>query len=131
MSSYLEEGSNGSGMYLWLYCICSCWWRRGSYWIGTVKSAGGGGPSSWRGMLAVTVRLLRARFRLLTFRRTQHWTDRSSVHTMAVRQPMYTSTIRSPPRFCPRSTLPAITNDIPVRTPAINSTCKPNRITQL
>lgn len=105
-----------SGIYLWLWpdweavmrwCTSgSAWGARSSIGIG----AGGRSP--------------RARLRRFTSRRTQHCTLSSSVQTSTVRQPMYTSTIKSPPRFWPRSTLPAIISDTPVRIPAIKTTWK-------
>ena len=66
-----------------------------------------------------------ARFRRFTLRLTQHCTDSRRVHTMAIMQPMYTSTKRSPPRDWLRRTAPAMMRDAPVSIPAMKMTCRP------
>lgn len=146
---YLKE-TLLSGGYLWFSSHICCSTRRlssGSYCCALLTPGGGTGcgcpirPNSWctslppppprscsgigsPAALAILARL--ARLRLFTFLRTQHCTDNNRVHTIAIKHPIYTNTMRSPPRFWPRNTLPAIVREIPVRMPAMNRTCNTN-----
>lgn len=125
--------------------VC-CWTRRNNGWYcccgGTLGCCCAVLPTmSCSGIMSPCARLLRrfellaatfrcslaarsARFLRFTLRRTQHCTDSSRVHTMAIIQPMYTSTNRSPPRDWLRRTAPAMMRDTPVNIPAMNITCR-------